>query len=72
MLQKKVTDWTTEDFIQHECNLDLYERRLSGMQRLGEDITNPEMFRATDSIVKAHRARRHEYFDHFGIKPTVQ
>lgn len=71
MNNKPVTDWTPDDFIQHEANLDHYERTLQGMARLGKEHVNAELYNATDSAVLTHRARRQKYFDHHMIKAVL-
>lgn len=65
------TDWTPEQFIQHEANLSFYERRLSGMAKMGQEVSNPIEYKATQTIVIAHRTRREAYFEHHAIKAEV-
>lgn len=65
------TDWTPENFIQHEANLSYYERKLSGMAKIGMETSHPIEFKATQNIVIAHRTRREQYFTHHAITAEI-
>jgi hypothetical protein len=69
-IEKPVTDWTPEDFIQHECNLDQHERILTGYIRLGATEHSEEV-KGIDRTVKQHRALRRQYFEHHAISPVL-
>ena len=71
MNNKPVADATPQDFIQHSANLDYYERSLSGLIRLGKNISEPELYRSTDSLVKKYRAEREAYFKWHGIVSDI-